>query len=37
MTPATRQIIRVALDGDATITTDERERIMEAVNGKRTA
>lgn len=37
MTPATRQIIRVALDGDATITTDERDRIMDAITGKRTA
>lgn len=34
MTPATKQIIRVALDGDATITTDERDRIMVAVDGK---
>ena len=37
MTTATQQIIRVALDGDATITTDERERIMDAVKGNRTA
>ena len=37
MTPATRQIIRVALDGDATITTDERDRIMGAINGRRAA
>lgn len=34
MTPATRQIIRVALDGDATVTTDERDRIMDALAGK---
>ena len=34
MTTATRQIIRVALDGDATVTTDERERVMDAVAGK---
>ena len=37
MTTATRQIIKVALDGDATVTTDERERVMDAVAGKRTA
>ncbi len=34
MTPATRQIIKVALDGDATVTTDERKRVMDSVDGK---
>ena len=37
MTPATRQIIRVALEGDATVTTGERDRILDAIDGKRTA
>lgn len=36
MTPATRQIIRVAIDGDATVTQDERDRIVDAISGKRT-
>lgn len=33
MTPATRQIITAAVSGDATMTVDERERIMSAVKG----
>ncbi len=37
MTPATRQIIRVALAGDATVTIDERDRIMESLADERPA